>query len=130
MRWGNANNQERIVILQNLRQRQEAKLGGQDDEHYKNFRVRIDSAFRQVFEDLFSSVALHRIHEAAGFISASIHKPTIWHPDEYAMVSQWENEESLKAFFGETWNQCVVTRGGEKFIVACWVHHYESWDQA
>ena|ERR1017187_7209109 len=93
-------------------------------------RVRIDNAFRQEFEDLFSSVALHRIHEAAGFISASILKPTKLSPDEYAMISQWENEASLKAFFGGTWNQCVVTRGGEKFIVACWVHHYESWDQA
>jgi len=47
------------------------------------FRVRIDSGFRQEFEELFSSVALHRIHEATGYISAAIHKPTKWNPDEY-----------------------------------------------
>jgi heme-degrading monooxygenase HmoA len=94
------------------------------------FRVRIDSVFRQEFEDLFSSVALLRIREAAGFISASIHKPTKWTPDEYAMISHWENEASLKAYFGEEWNQAVITRGAEKFIVACWLHHFESWDQA
>jgi heme-degrading monooxygenase HmoA len=60
------------------------------------FRVRIDSVFRQEFEELFSFVALHKINEAEGFISASIHKPTKWNPDEYAMVSQWENEASLR----------------------------------
>ncbi len=94
------------------------------------FRVRVDNAFRQEFEDLFSSVALHRVHEAAGYISATIHKPTKWNPDEYSMISQWESEASLKVFYGEEWNQPVITRGGEKFVVACWLHHYESWDQA
>jgi heme-degrading monooxygenase HmoA len=94
------------------------------------FRVRIDNAFRQEFEDKFSSIALYRIREAAGFISASIHKPTKWAPDEYAMISQCENEASLKTFFGEDWSRAVITRGAEKFIVACWVHHYESWGQA
>jgi heme-degrading monooxygenase HmoA len=92
------------------------------------FRVRIDSSFRQEFEGKFSSDALYKIHEAAGFISASIHKPVKWSPDEYAMVSQWENEASLKAYFGEQWNQAVITPSAERFIVACWLHHYESWE--
>ncbi len=68
----------------------------------------------------FSADALHKINEAAGFISASIHKLTRW-------ASQWENEASLKACFGEGWNHAVITHGAEKFIVACWVYHYESW---
>ena len=65
------------------------------------FRLRIDSDFRKEFDELFYSEALRIIHEAAGFISASIHKPTKWNPDEYAMVSHWENEASLKEFYGE-----------------------------
>jgi quinol monooxygenase YgiN len=92
------------------------------------FRVRIDNAFKDEFDYLFSTVALHKIHEAAGYISASIHKPTKWAPDEYAMISQWESEASLKAFFGEEWNQALITRVTEKFVVACWVHLYESWE--
>lgn len=94
------------------------------------FRVRIDSNFREEFEDKFSSDALYKIKEAAGFISASIHKPTKWSPAEYAMVSQWENEAALKAYFGENWNEAVITPRAEEFIVACWVHHYESWEPA
>ena len=93
------------------------------------FRVRIDSAFRQEFEDLFSSIALYRIHEATGYISASIHKPTKWNPDEYAMISQWEDEAALKAYFGERWNEAVITPNAEKFIVACWLHHYATWNE-
>ena len=94
------------------------------------FRVRIDSRFRQEFEDRFSTDALYKIKEAAGYISASILKPTKWSPDEYAMISQWKDEESLKAFFGEHWNEAVITPRAQEFIVACWLHHYESWDQA
>jgi len=94
------------------------------------FRVRIDSQFRQEFEGKFSIDAMYKIREAPGFISASILKPSKWSPDEYAMISQWQNQESLKSFFGDNWNEAVITPSAEKFIVACWLHHFESWEQA
>lgn len=92
------------------------------------FRVRIDSAFRQEFEEKFSSTVLYKIKEAPGFISASVYKPTKWNPDEYAMISQWESEAALQAFFGERWNEPAISRGAEEFVVASWLHHFESWD--
>jgi len=91
------------------------------------FRVRIVADSRQEFEEKFASVSVHAVNEAPGFISVSIFKPTKWAPDEYAMITQWKNEESLKAFAGEEWNQAVIPPGMEKFVVECWVHHYESW---
>jgi heme-degrading monooxygenase HmoA len=78
-------------------------------------------------ESSMISVALHKTHEAAGYISTSIHKPTKWAPNEYAMISHWESEASLKAFFGDEWNQALIARATEKYVVACWVHLYESW---
>lgn len=92
------------------------------------FRVRIDSAFRQEFEEKFSSDALYKIEEAPGFISASVYKPVKWNPDEYAMISRWEDEASLRAFFGEEWHRPNISGGAEKFVVASWLHHFESWD--
>jgi heme-degrading monooxygenase HmoA len=92
------------------------------------FRVRIDSAYRQQFEEKFSSDVLYKIEEAPGFISASIYKPSKWSPDEYAMISQWQDEASLQAFFGEQWDEPVITSGAEEFVVACWLHHFESWN--
>jgi hypothetical protein len=43
------------------------------------------------------------------------------------MVSRWENEAALKTFAGEQWNHAVIPPGMEKFVVECWVHHYEWW---
>jgi len=91
------------------------------------FRARIVPGLRQEFEEKFSSISIHVVNDAAGYISASIFKPTRWAPDEYAMISQWEDEAALKAFAGEKWNRAVIPAGMEKFIVECWVHHYESW---
>lgn len=91
------------------------------------FRVQIVPELRREFEEKFSSISIHVINEALGFISASILKPTIWSPNEYSMISQWENEAALKAFAGEEWSNAVIPPGMGKFVVKCWVHHYESW---
>jgi heme-degrading monooxygenase HmoA len=85
---------------------------------------------RQEFEENFSSVSVHVVKEAHGFLGVSIHKPSKWAPDEYAMISQWDDETALKAFAGEQWSQAVIPPGMEKFVVGCWVHHYESWSNA
>jgi hypothetical protein len=45
------------------------------------------------------------------------------------MISQWENELSLKAFAGEEWCRAVIPQRMEKFVVESWVHHFESWAQ-
>ena len=94
------------------------------------FRVRSVPELREEFEEKFSSVSVHVVNEAAGFLSVSILKPTKWAPDEYAMISQWKNEAAIKSFAGEQWNQAVIPQGMEKFVVECWVHHYESWTKA
>jgi heme-degrading monooxygenase HmoA len=92
------------------------------------FRVRINTAQRSDFEGKFADVSVKAVTEAAGFLSVSILKPTKWTPDEYAMVSRWKDESSLRAFAGEEWNRPVIPSGMEKFVRECWVHHYESWD--
>lgn len=94
------------------------------------FRVRIRSELKQEFEEKFSSVSVRAVEEASGSLAVSILKPTKWAPDEYAMISQWENEAALKAFAGEQWNHAVIPPGMEKFVDECWVHHYESWAEA
>ncbi|MFM8444491.1 MAG: antibiotic biosynthesis monooxygenase family protein [Methylococcus sp.] len=94
------------------------------------FRVRIHPELRQEFEQKFSSVSVAAVEQAAGLLAVSILKPAKWAPDDYAMISQWENEAALKAFAGEQWNQAVIPTGMERFVVESWVHHHVSWTES
>jgi heme oxygenase (mycobilin-producing) len=91
------------------------------------FRVRIAPARREEFETKFTSISMPSVTQAKGVISVSIHKPTKWAPDEYAMFSQWEDEAALAAFAGEDWSRPKIPRGMESLVEECWVHHYRSW---
>ena len=90
------------------------------------FRVKIIAELRDEFEPLFQSKSLAAVNDAPGFIEASIGQPTSWTPDEYVMISVWENEQSLIDFVGSDWNQAHIPAGMEKFVDTCWVHHYKS----
>jgi heme oxygenase (mycobilin-producing) len=91
------------------------------------FRVRIDASMRQEFEEKFSSISVRTVQETPGFISVSILKPSKWAPDEYSMISQWEDEKALIALVGEKWNHAVIPPGMNDFVIECSVYHYESW---
>jgi heme-degrading monooxygenase HmoA len=92
------------------------------------FRVVIRSDLRPEFEDKFASISVHVAQSADGNNLVHILKPTRWAPDEYAMISGWDDEESLRKFVGERWDQAVIPDGMEKYIRSCSVHHYKSWD--
>ena len=92
------------------------------------FRVSINPELREEFEEKFSSISVGAVDKEPGFISEVILKPTKWAPNEYSMISIWENEDFVKQFAGEQWNSAVIPSGMERFIVECWVHHYKSWN--
>lgn len=91
------------------------------------FRVDIDADLSAEFEEKFAAVSVHVAESADGNISVTILRPTSWAPNEYAMISVWQDEDSLQSFAGEHWNQAVIPEGMEKFVKTCSVHHYESW---
>ncbi len=94
------------------------------------FRVRVPADLRREFEAKFSIVSIQAVNKTAGYISSSILKPTKWTPDEYSMISCWENEDALIAFAGKNWNRAIIPSGMERFVIECWLHHYESWPEA
>ena len=94
------------------------------------FRVRIHAEWRQEFEEKFASISVDAVRKATGIRSVAIHRPTAWAPDEYAMISVWDDVPSLQSFAGERWNAAVIPPGMEKFVAECWVHHYASWTQS
>ena len=92
------------------------------------FRVRVPAALHAEFEPLFQSTSVNAVRNQDGFLSVTIGKPTKHAPDEYVMVSTWKDERSLIAFAGEDWSQAHIPPGMEKYVEACWVHHYEVFD--
>jgi len=67
----------------------------------------LDASSRRNFR-LFLFIA---VDKAFGFLAVSILRPTKWSPDEYAMISEWQDETALKAFAGDNWNRAVIPLG-------------------
>lgn len=93
------------------------------------FRVRIHEGLAQEFEPAFASISVSAVDQAEGNQAVEILRPTLWAPDEYAMISRWESEAALAKFAGVDWNVAVIPAGMERFVADCSVYHYRSWDE-
>lgn len=89
------------------------------------FRAKVPAHLHGDFERDFL-LRLPIVQAAKGVVSVSIGRPTRWQPDEYVMVSVWENEAAVRAFAGENWNLAVIPREMEQYMSECWVHHFEN----
>jgi heme-degrading monooxygenase HmoA len=92
------------------------------------FRVRIDPGSRSEFEEKFADISVNFVKSSPGLVSVVIGKPTKWAPDEYVMISVWEDESALVDFAGDEWSQAHIPAGMGRFIQECWVHHYAAFD--
>ncbi|MEM9266393.1 MAG: antibiotic biosynthesis monooxygenase family protein [Cyanobacteria bacterium P01_F01_bin.13] len=91
------------------------------------FRVKIKPDLRDEFEPKFATISVHAVKSQDGLISVTIGKPTAWTPNEYVMITCWENEESIRNLAGDSWNNVHIPAGMEKFVDECWVHHYRDY---
>lgn len=89
------------------------------------FRVEVPAPLHAEFETGFLRISVPHVQAAPGFVSLSVGRPTRWAPNEFVMISVWQDEAALRAFAGEDWNQAVIPAGMEKFVAACQVHHYK-----
>jgi len=90
------------------------------------FRITIDPVLREEFERDFATISVGAVESRAGFIACEIGRPTKWNPDEYAMISRWEDEDSLEAFVGSDWNQAVIPPGMERYVREYGVVHFQA----
>jgi heme-degrading monooxygenase HmoA len=90
------------------------------------FQVSIHPEYRSDFERDFNSLSIDSVHNQRGLISCQVGGPTRTNPDDYLMVTCWEDEESLVAFAGEDWNQAVVPVSMRNYPRTVSVVHYQS----
>lgn len=89
------------------------------------YRVQIKPDLRDAFEPLFQTVARGSVAGVAGCTDVIVGGPTADTPDEYAMISHWSDAQSLTDFIGSDWSKVHIPDGMERFVVACWVHHFQ-----
>ena len=90
------------------------------------FRVRIRPELRAEFERKFLEISVPYVQHSKGYRSHSVGYPTKWKPDEYMLLTNWENEQALEEFAGTYWNKAVIPVGMEKFVAECWVDHFRT----
>jgi len=93
------------------------------------FRAKVDANLKDEFAIKFEQVSAALVKTYSGLISINIGKPTKWSPNEYVMISTWENEAALINFAGKDWNKAFIPDGMGKYIVECYVHHYALYGQ-
>ncbi|PWJ13845.1 antibiotic biosynthesis monooxygenase family protein [Jannaschia seohaensis] len=86
--------------------------------------VRIVPALREEFEPLFKTVARASVAGCAGCSHVTVGFPSSNAPDDYAMITVWESEDSLCNFAGSDWTVPHIPPGMEKFVDTCWLHHF------
>lgn len=89
------------------------------------FRVKVPRYLHAEFEAQFCATSIPYVEAHPGMVSVFVGRPTQWATEEYAMISTWEDEQALRIFAGENWQQAVIPPGMEKYVAECWVHHYE-----
>lgn len=90
------------------------------------FQVTIDPKYREEFERDFQTISVETVQGHKGLISCHIAGPTKWNPDDYVMVTFWEDEASLAAFAGENWNEAVIPPEMAKYPRSFAVAHYKN----
>lgn len=89
------------------------------------FRVQIKPEMRASFERDFKEISIPLVESHKGLAWVNIGKPTQWAPDEYVMISRWKTAEDLDQLVGKKWGQPLIPAGMEKYVVQCWVHHFQ-----
>jgi len=90
------------------------------------FKVSINPECREDFERDFKSISVETVRNYSGLISCKIGGPTKWNPNDYSMVTLWENEASLEKFAGENWNQAIIPEEMQMYPTSYSVEHFEN----
>ena len=89
------------------------------------FRARLKPGARQAFEQLCYNVSIPLMRAQSGLITLHVGRPLPEQPDEFVLVSVWEDLDSLKAFVGDTWNHPLILPGEAMLVEETTVQHYD-----
>ena len=90
------------------------------------FRPTIHRGKEREFESFLRETAVPLVSQQSGLIAQHVGRPRDPSSTEYLYVSVWENEESIRAFAGERWQEAVIAADEEHLLNDTWIEHYEA----
>lgn len=88
------------------------------------FRARIHSERVKEFEQFFLETALPMIKAQRGMIAVTVGLPMAPTPNEFLMVTVWQDLEALQQFAGAEWQKPVIDPAEVDLLQETFLQHY------
>ena len=89
------------------------------------FRPTIHPGKEAEFESFLRDTAIPLVSQQSGIVAQHVGKPRDASSTEFVYVTVWEDEESIRAFAGESWQEAVITPEEEDLLKETWIKHYD-----
>ena len=89
------------------------------------FTARLKPGRRPAYERLARDVAMPLMLAQPGCLTVHIGAPKPGHPDEYVVVSIWEDLPALKSYVGEEWQKVSILPGEADLLREVAVRHFD-----
>ena len=89
------------------------------------FRPTIHPGKEAEFESFLRDTAIPLVSRQSGIVAQHVGKPRDASSTEFVYVTVWEDEESIRAFAGESWQEAVITPEEEDLLKETWIKHYD-----
>jgi heme-degrading monooxygenase HmoA len=89
------------------------------------FRTKVRPGTHKEYEALIRERVVPLMLEAPGLISLHAGFPLDDPPEEFLLMSVWQDLASMRKFVGRRWREAVVLPGEEHLVLHSIVDHYE-----
>jgi len=89
------------------------------------FRPTIHPGKEAEFESFLRDTAIPLVSQQSGLVAQHLGRPRDPSSTEFAYVTVWEDEESIRAFAGDRWQEAVIAPEEEELLKETWIGHYE-----
>jgi heme-degrading monooxygenase HmoA len=89
------------------------------------FRPTIHPGKEAEFESFLRDTAIPLVSQQSGIVAQHVGRPRGPSSTEFVYVTVWEDEESIRAFAGESWQEAVITPEEEDLLKETWIKHYD-----
>jgi heme-degrading monooxygenase HmoA len=89
------------------------------------FRTKVRPGTHKQYEALIRERVVPLMLQAPGLISLHAGFPLDDPPEEFLLMSVWQDLASMKEFVGRRWREAVVLPGEEHLVLHSIVDHYE-----